>query len=245
MHLKSLLTSLCISDPDPLWIDPQRTPRQVPCFTLPESYPGDTEAWLRECESQSRGVRNSLTRQLPDGVVLAEYSSFRIGHDDYQETRTSNVWLDGAIPETPDKVIPSDFTSYDGRYQSAASDEVAIGCRHFATMEFHGSHHNWVTVNANAALYLGLSPDSSKLFGWANGEDSIWTIRWIDGDPLIHPRQTYQGDGWLIIGSSSIGKRLIQQFSDVRRHCSVKRKHGEGDNTREAVAGWSEPFNAS
>jgi hypothetical protein len=242
VNAENLLWGLRRCDPLLLRIPQTCIPAEIPAFDPPSLFnrKDDGESWLSDCEQLTQSVRRLLTREVDACIVLAELSAFRTGRDVRREYRTSNLWFDKAGPDDPASLIPTDLISYASDYPMVGHEQPAAAIRHFPRMELHGAHGEWVALNTNAAESLGLTPDPGRLFGWHDGEDGIWTVRWLDGNPMVPPGEGKQGDGWLLVGTPGIADKIRQVFPDVQRHCVVRRQKGERDDEAGSVGTWSE-----
>ncbi len=119
---------------------------------------------------------------------------------------------------------------------------TAIAVRHFGAIEHLGNHSEWIGLNANAARALNFWLDASRTLGWTDGADFIWTVRWVNGHPIIPPSQGEQSDGWLLLGTPGVAAKLADSFESVRRLCVVQRRLADRDDGEESGAQWDEPF---
>jgi hypothetical protein len=233
-----LLACLRTCDPALLRLAPEHTPAAFAPFSPPEAYGGQEQSWAAECVDQNDSIKQLIARHLDGRCVIAEHSVFRSGRQGCREERWSNLWVDAAQPEDLQQPLPRDAVSYASRYFRVAMAEGSLALRHTAFMEHHGSHCEWITLNSNAGEALGLQPDASRPFGWTDGEDSMWVLRWIDGHPLVNPSEGHQSDGWMLLATNGLASKMNDLFSDIRRFCVVRRTSRE----QESISQWDESF---
>ena len=237
---RSLLSIIRTSDPALLQIAPVQPPLEVPRFVHPDPFGGDKEDWRAECENGVASIKELICREVDDIFVISEFSTFTAGRNGGYEVRSSNVWIGEQMPDDEKPTIPIDLTSYATRYFQACAEEPAIAVRHHTMMEQHGSHANWLTLNSNAAVELGFEPNNERLFGWDDGENYIWVLRWLSGSPLVSPHEGICADGWLLLGSNGVKARLQERFGRIRRRCRVTRSFEEDYDSRISGMNWSE-----
>jgi hypothetical protein len=241
-NVTHMLPFFRISDPTLLRLPSTSMPKELAAFRPVDSSSEELRKWFVACKGGNREIRQLIVHEVEESCVLAEYSRFCSGRRRCVEERFTNLWVDQAEPDKSAFPVPFDRFSYASWYDQAHSSEGAIAVRHFGAIEHHGVHSEWICLNAHVAAALGFWPDSSRPFGWTNGTEFIWTMRWLNGHSDVPPHEGEQSDGWLLLGTPGVQAKLVELFDLVRRFCVVRRTIGEQAKGEESTTQWNEVF---
>ena len=242
--LANLSQLIRTSDPALLNVLTDIRPAEIPELLLPGRSRHKIEAWLRDFALDQDVSQDMFLHGLNTGIVLAECTNFFDGNSGLSEHRISNVWFGSETPINHEATLPNNITGYTSRYSECGQNAPAIGLSHRMSMEHHGAHIEWLVLNCNIANALGFYPDAKKQFGWTDGKDWIWTIRWMDGSPLVNPRRGHQADGWILTSTIGVKQKLQDVFGDLTRFCNIVR-HERAGTLPPTAKSWSEAFDGS
>jgi hypothetical protein len=221
-----------VSDPILLKIRSSKRPENVKAFKEPV-WSRDEELWVSKLQKASL---KDFFQLRSNALLMAERSKFYDRRGRASEFRELNLWSAHSAPKGEDGLLPLEIGSYATQYWMARLREHCIALRHFTTLELHGAHCEWLCVNAVVPTELGMHPDESKLFGWRKGNSSIWTIRWTEGNPLVHHES--RSEGWMVLATADLADDLRERLGALRYIGRVSRKH---ENTIESAM-WTEEF---
>ncbi|NLS96430.1 MAG: ATP-binding protein [Planctomycetaceae bacterium] len=241
-NVSYMLPFFRISDPVLLRLPTISMPKELAAFRPDDSSSEQLREWLAACEGGIREIQHLIAHEVEESCVLAEYSHFCAGRRRCVEERFTNLWVAQPATDKPPLPFPFDPFSYASWYDQAHSDEGAVAVRHFGAIEHHGVHSEWLCLNAHAAAALGFWPDPERAFGWTDGTDFIWTVRWLNGHPDVPPSQDEQSDGWLLLGTPGVPAKMANSFDSVRQFCVVRRTIGEQAKGESSTAQWYDSF---